>query len=120
MIYHVTPVKSRNFNCRHLSIKDQKDRETHLGFQLLVLRLDLAAIAFDLLQFGAQHEELLVGGLQLLLGAVDVEEGRDSDQEAPPGPVTDGQEGLHIPLDAANGQFLRTFQRLIKKYQNYE
>lgn len=93
-------------------------RKTHLGFQLLVLRLDLAAIAFDLLQLGAQHEQLLVGGLQLLLGAVDIEEGRDTDQEAPPGPVADGQEGLYIPLDAANSQFLRTFQRLIEDYQN--
>lgn len=78
----------------------------YLGFQFLILVLDFAAIVFDLLQLGAQHEQLLVSDLQLLLGAMHIEQRRHTNQQTPPGPVAHSQKGLHIALNATHRQLL--------------
>ena len=46
------------------------------------------------------------GGLELLLGPVDVQQGRDAHQEPPPGPAAHAHILPHVLLDTADSHVL--------------
>ena len=45
--------------------------------------------------------------LELVLRSVNVEHGREADDEPPPGPFADAHEFAHVLLDASHGDVLR-------------
>ena len=58
------------------------------------------------------------GFLELLFGAVDVEERRQTEHKAPPGPRADAVQLPHIPLDAADRYILHLSESTKNKSVN--
>lgn len=86
----------------------ESETRTHLCFQLGVFRFKRIPIAVEFLHLGLKQMQFIVGDFQLFLGAVNVEQWRDTNEKSPPGPIAHLHEGADISLDASHGQFLES------------